>query len=147
MAIYSVTSEGEEAVSAAETILQLRGATTTKAKLRGFSVSFDGTSATAEPVIVRLLRQTTDGTASAATEVKYDPDAPAAACTAFHSFTAEPTAGDVLFTVHVHPQGGWSEWFPEDCCPFLDDVATSRVGLEVTPGAAVNVVASLIWQE
>lgn len=147
--IYSVTTEGTEAVSAAETLLQLRGATTVRPVILGFTVAFDGTSATATPVQVRLLRQTTDGTATAASEVKLsNPDGGAAAVTAFHSFTAEPTAGDVLYHTFVHPQGLPLEvWFPEFARPVMGMAATSRIGLEVTPGAAVNALATLLWEE
>lgn len=145
--IYSVTTEGEEAIAAAETLVQLRGATTVKAKIREWGVSFDGTSATAEPVVVRLLRQTTDGTASAATEVAWDPDNPTANCTSFHSFSAEPTAGEVLETHEVHPQAGMIRQYLPDCAPILDNAATSRIAIEVTPPAAVNAVAFLVWEE
>src|SRR5688572_30205052 len=106
--IYSVTTEGEEALAAAtaETLVQLRGATAVKAKVVKWSVSFDGVSSTEAPVVVRLLRQTTDGTGTGATEVAWDPDNPTANITSFHSFSAEPTAGEVLETYEVHPQGG-----------------------------------------
>ena len=62
-AIFSVTAEAEEALVAAtaETLVQLRGATATKAKIIEWSVSFDGTASTNAPIVVRLLRQTTKG--------------------------------------------------------------------------------------
>lgn len=149
MAVYSVTSEGEEALAAAtaETLVQLRGVATTRAVLLGWSVSFDGISATDAPVVVRLLRQTTDGTGSAASEVAYDPAERAALLTSFHSFSAEGTAGDVLRTENVHPQGGYTEWFPEDARPVIAAATTSRIAIEATAPAIVNAVATLIWKE
>jgi len=147
---YSVTTEGEEALGAAtaETLLQLRGATAVKAQVCELSVSFDGVTSTDAPAVVRLLRQSTDGTATAATEVLWDPDAPTASVTSFHSFTVEPTAGDVLATWEVHPQGGNLQvYWPPGEGPILDNAATSRLGLEVTSPAAVNAVAYIAWWE
>lgn len=147
--VYSVTTEGEEALAAAtaETVVQLTGAAGVKAKLVEWGISFDGTSATAAPVVVRLLRQTTAGTASAATEVKWDPDAPTANVTSFHSFSAEPTAGEVLATYNVHPQTGIVVQYPYGREPTIDNATSSRLGLEVTAPAIVNATAYIVWEE
>lgn len=149
--VYAVTTEGEEALGAAtaETLIQLRGATATKAKVVAWGVSFDGVTASAEPVVVRLLRQTTDGTNSGATEAPLDPDSPTANCTAFHSHTStEPTAGDVLETYEVHPQGGSVvREYIEGREPTLDNATTSRIAIEANAPAAVNAVAWLHWEE
>lgn len=149
MAIFSVTTETEEALTTSvETVLQLRGSANAHAQLIGFGISFDGTSASAEPVRVRLLRQTTDGTGTGATEVKWNGDSPAAAVTAFNTFSAEPTAGDVLLETHVHPQGGsWHMMFPLGERPVIDDASTSRIALDVLAPAAVNCCAYMIWNE
>lgn len=149
MAIFAVTTESAEALPAsAETLLQLVGATTAKARIIAWGVSFDGTSSTAVPVRVRLLRQTTDGTRTAATEVKFDPDSPTAGVTGFHSFTAEPTAGDVLEDVYVHPQGGIyiKEYIPGRE-PVIDNLTTSRIGIECNAPATVNAVGWIHWEE
>lgn len=147
--IYSATTEAEEALAAAttETLLQLRGATTVKARVVEWGVSFDGVSATAEPVRIRLLRQTTDGTGTGASEVLWDPDAPTAAVTAFHSFTAEPTAGDVLAEYDVHPQTGIVIQYPLGREPVIDNAATSRIGIDATAAATVNASAYIVWEE
>ena len=146
---FAITGEASEAVSAAETVVQLRGATTVRAQILGYKISFDGTTAAATPIRVRVLRQTTDGTATAATEVNVsNPDGAAPACAGFHSFTAEPTAGGVLDDFFVHPQGlPYEEVYPEDLRPVLGMAATSRIGIEVTPGAAVNCAVTLWWME
>ncbi len=148
--IYSITTEGEEALTAAtlETLLQLRGATTVKAKIVKWGVSFDGVSATEAPVVVRLLRQTTDGTSSAATEVAWDPDNPTANCTGFHSHTAEPTPGEVLETYEVHPQGGCLiVEYPPGREPVVDNATSSRIAIDATAPSAVNAVAFLVFEE
>lgn len=151
MAVYGATTEGEEALAAAtaETLLQLRGGTTTYAKVIAWGVSFDGVTADAAPVVVRLVRQTTDGTGTGATETLIQPAvAAAAAVTSFHSFSAEPTAGDVVETHEVHPQGGnIIREYPPGREPQLDNVNTSRIGIEVNAPAVVNAVAWIHWEE
>lgn len=151
MAVYSITTEGEEALAAAtaETVLQLRGATACKAKVIAWGVSFDGVSASEAPVVVQFLRQTSDGTATGATEAKFDADDPAAACTGFHSFTStEPTSGDVLEVYEIHPQGGlFVREYPPGREPVLDDAATSRIAIQATAPSAVNTVAWMQWEE
>ena len=101
-------------------------------------MSFDGVSPTAEPVQVRLLRQTTAGTMTAATLRKVDPSiSEAILSTATKNATAEPTAGDQLRAVEVHAQGGYEEQLP-----FGDEYripGDGRVGIECNSPAAVNV--------
>lgn len=146
--VYSATTETEEALTTAlETVLQLRGATAVKAKVIEWGIAFDSISATAEPVRVRLLRQTTDGTATGATEVAWDPGNPTANCTAFHTFTAEPTPGEVLMETHVHPQAGLIIQYPLGREPTLGNAATSRIAIDVLAPAAVNCTAYLVWEE
>lgn len=147
--IYGVTTETEEALTTSvETVLQLRGTTATKTELCAWGIGFDGVTAAAEPVRVRLLRQTTDGTGSAASEVKRDEDDPTAGVTAFHSFSAEPTAGDVLWEGHIHPQGGRVDFeYATGRGWVLQDAATSRIGIDVLAPAAVNTTAYMKWIE
>lgn len=147
--VYSVTTEGEEALGAAtaETILQLRGVAAVKAKVIEWGVAFDGVSATAEPVRIRVLRQTSTGTATAATEVPWDPDNPTANVISFHSFTAEPTAGSVLVDTEVHPQSGIIVQYPLGREITIDNATTSKLGIECTAPAAVNVVGYIVWEE
>lgn len=151
MPTYAVVTEGAEALAAAtaETLLQVRGAATGRARIRRIGVAFDGATATAVPVLIRLLFQTTDGTATGATETPVDGGAVVAACTSFHSFTAEPTAGGVVCEFLVHPQGGsWVYEFPDDdSAPTLTAATTSRIGLEATAPAIVNARAFMHWRE
>lgn len=150
MAIYSVTSEGEEALAAAtaETLVQLRGVATAKARIVAWSISFDGISAADQPVVVDLLFQTTDGTATGATEVALNPDEPAALLSGFHSFSAEPTAGSIIESYEVHPQGGMIlREYPPGREPMLTNATTSRIAVRATSPAVVNAVAWIQWEE
>lgn len=155
MAGYSITTEGEEALAAAtaETVLILAGTTTRKGIIRGFTVSFDGVVSSDAPVQVTVKRgnSASQGTSSAATEEKHDPDSPSASCTGFHSFTVEPTyTGQPLRHVEVHPQGGLFRDIlieaPKDGWS-LDDATNSFIGIQVTAPAVVNVAADLQWEE
>lgn len=132
-------------VATAETIVQLVAATNHRIRVLGWGVFFDGTSATAEPVQVRLLRQTSAGTSSSLTLVKNHPADETIQTTALQDFSAEPTAGDVLDVVEVHPQGGYEKWFP----PGYEIIVpgAGRIGIECTAPAAVNVRAKMFFEE
>lgn len=147
---YTITTEAEEALTAAtaETLLIVAGATTRKAKITGYGVSFDGVSSTAEPVQVLIKRgnSASQGTSTAATEEKLDPDSPTAACTGFHSFTAEPTyTGQTIYRYVIHPQGG--VLIERGLEIMLDDATNSFIGIEVTAPAVVNATAWMEWEE
>ena len=146
---YAVTTEAEEVLTTSlETILQVRGTTNGHSMLFAWGIGFDGVSSVAEPVRVRLLRQSTDGTATAAAEVPFAEDAATAGCTAFHSFTAEPTPGVVLWEGHVHPQGGRIDFmYPEGREIVIDNAATSRLAIDVLAPAAVSCTAYMYWEE
>jgi hypothetical protein len=101
------TVAGVATGTAAKTLMQLVAAANHALGLREIGVSFHGINNTHEPITVELLRQTDAGTASALTLVKGDDgQADTLDTTAQQTFTAEPTAGDVLGVWAVHPQTG-----------------------------------------
>lgn len=151
MGLYSVTTEGEETTNAnPETLLAVLGATTVKARLVEWGVSFDGTTATDAPVIVNLYQVTTSGTSTGATEAKWDRSGPTAQCTAHHSFTVEPTKGDRLAQYEVHPQGGGLiVQYPLGREPVISDASTGQ-GIAIvveTALSSLNAVAYMVWEE
>jgi hypothetical protein len=88
-----------------ETCIQLVAATNHRVALVGYGIGGRGTSNTDTPGVIDILRQTTAGTASALTVYKLDDSiADSLVTTAQETFTAEPTAGDILRTHTVHPQ-------------------------------------------
>lgn len=145
--LFGVAQTVEVALAAAtaKTIIQLVAPANHRVKVLGWGVSFDGTSATAEPVQVRLLRQTTAGTMSALTPVLTRTAAETIQSTAQHTATAEPTAGDVLDAIEVHPQGAYEK----QCIPGQEFVigTSGRIGIECTAPAIVNVRAKLFFEE
>ncbi len=142
----AATAEIALTAATAKTVLQLVAAANHRVRLLSFGIFFDGTSTTAEPVQVRLLRQTTAGTMSALTPTKRDDSiADTLLTTAQHTATAEPTAGDVLEAIEVHPQQGYQCFYPMGAEVIIG--GGDRLGLEVTAPAAVNCRALFVFEE
>ena len=147
-ALNGIAQTAEVALSAAvtRTVMQVVAPTNHRVKLLGWGVFFDGISANAEPVQVRLLRQTTAGTMSALTPVKMDGSlAETLLVTALHSASAEPTAGDVVDIIECHPQGGYEKIFPLGQEVVIQ--GGGRLGIECTAPAGVNVRAKMMFEE
>lgn len=148
--VYSTTTEGEEALAAgtAETVLALLGDSVVRGKITEWSVFFDGTSSTAEPVRVRLVQITTDGTATNATAKVWSQGAPAANCQPRKDYSVEPTKDtNPYYDIEVHPQTGWAVQYPLGRELELPAEGTDGVGIECTAPATVNVVANIVWEE
>jgi hypothetical protein len=140
----SVSISGVATGTAAKTILQIVAAANHRVIVPGFVVSFAGTVATDAPVLVELLRQTTAGTMSAATPVKTNSaDDETLQTTAQHTSTGEPTAGDILFKMYIHPQSGGVIVLPD---PIVVPGGT-RLGLRVTVGTSQTMAATLPFEE
>lgn len=149
MGLPTITTEGSEALAAAtaETVLQVRGVTTQRVEIAEVRASCDQQPTTElENVAYRLLYQTTDGTATGATEVAGDPADPAPALTGFHSFTAEPTAGNVVDEGFIPANGELYLYWAQGEGPVVDDATSSRIGLELTASAVVNARAKFRWR-
>jgi len=143
--LRAVTGEIATGTSA-KTLLQLVAASNHAVIVDEISISFKGTSNTASPIRVRILRQTTAGTMSALTLVK-DPDDvdETLQTTGQHTATFEPTAGDVLLAEEVHPQTGYT-WQ----APFGRAIKIGggdRLGIEVLAGADVNAICRASMEE
>jgi hypothetical protein len=83
-------------------------------------------------------------TTTGAAPVKLSAGSEAVQATASHTATAEPTAGDVLDVVEVHPQSGFDCLLPPDLA--IDVPGGGRLGIECTAPAGVNVRAKF-WHE
>lgn len=147
--LISLTTTAEVALTAAtaKTVLQLRtnsGTNLPRALIKRWWIAFDGTSTVAEPVVVKLLRQTTDGTGTGVTPVAVNNFSDTILSVGSYNFTAEPTASDVLEIIEVHPQSGYSIILPLG----LEIVvaANTRLGIVATAPAGVNCLAGL-WAE
>jgi len=132
--------------TAKKTLLQLVAAANHRVLVDELSVSFDGVSNTAEPILCEVARQSDAGTMSALTPAKNNvDDAETLQTTAQHTATVEPTETDVVMAEHVHPQGGFI-WQ----APFGKAIVISggdRLGVAVTAAADVEAVARASFEE
>jgi len=143
--VGAITAEVALTASTAKTTVQLVAASNHPIKVYRWGVAFDGVSTTAEPVVVTLMRQSTAGTMSALTAVKLSNHSETLQTTAQHTATAEPTSGDVLDRVNVHPQSGFEIIFPLG--QEIDVPGGGRIGIVCTAPANVNVISKLFCIE
>jgi hypothetical protein len=143
---YTATTEGEIASgTAVKTLVSVFATADCKPLVYEWGVSFQGVSATAEPVLVRLVRLTAnDGTSTAGTPKPAKADAPATIpVTCRKNYTAEPTKGDELFAEFIHPQGGIVMQYPLGREKEIDSATTAGIGVEVTAAASVDARAHI----
>lgn len=129
----------------AKTVAQLIAPANTILAVNGAWVSFDGISNTAEPALVEILTQTTAGTMTARTPQKTKDTSTALGATGGVNASAEPTAGNVLKTFHVHPQAGVI--IPLDFDKEIEIAGGARLGMRITAPAAVNCLAGFEGEE
>ncbi len=107
---YSVETTGDVALSAAtaKTILSVICGSNALLRIIELGVSFDGTTATAEPVTVELCSSTqaTAGTSSSQTPVQTGGPTRTVQASGARNYTAEPTVLTVLKRWLVRPDGG-----------------------------------------
>lgn len=133
----------------AKTVLQVStnsGTNKTRALVKKIAITFDGTSTIAEPVIIRLVRQSTGapGTGTSVNGVAVNQFADAILTTGTYNFSSEATDTDVIDVIEVHPQAGYSIIFPLGLEPVIP--SSALLALKVTAPAAVNCMVS-IWVE
>lgn len=129
-----------------KTIAQILAAANHGLLVGRVEVSFEGIAPTDAPILVEVLRQTTAGTMSSLTPTKIDADNnDTLQVTAQHTSTSEPTAGDVLFTRFVHPQGGYTWAFAGN--DRIRVPGGGRLGVRVTAGVTVGCVVGIFGEE
>jgi hypothetical protein len=159
LALYIAIPNASHAVTevatgtAIKTHIQIATPSTTDLKVLGWGVSFDGTSATGAPGVVTLIDTNVAATVTSLTPAAWDNDrAPASLCvggTSATGFNASAegtiTASRLLDGQNIHPQTGYSVWFPEDYAP---TVAPSRfLRLRCLFAASVNCIPWVVWRE
>ncbi len=131
----------------AKTVLQLVAPANQALMIKGFQLTLDGTSSTATPGLVQLMKQTTAGTMSAATPVKFPrtDEGETLQGTAQYNATAEPTASNVYRSWGIHPQLGFIYEFPYG--EYAKCVGGGRLGLKANFPATVNIMPSVWYDE
>lgn len=130
--------------TALKTILQVSAAAQERVVPTSIEVSFDSVSATAVPVLVRLVNQSTAGTGgTTVTPAKWDQTSGTPTVASLKgpagTWTGEPTAGDIVDSWRIPPTSGTIVQLP------LNDQPQSAVGgrLAVMITAAVGVNATV----
>lgn len=107
---YKITTQVNVSLTAAtaKTIAAVSTAATRRARLVGFSVSFDSTTGTDNSVLCEIVRSdaTTAGTATSRTPVPIDAAETSALCSGFVNYTVEPTVLTVVDEKRITPVGG-----------------------------------------
>jgi hypothetical protein len=147
---YVVNNTADVALSAAtaKSILSVINASGALIRIVELSVSFDGTSATAEPVVIELCSSTqaTAGTSTGFTPVQLRGPTRTVQATAAVNYTAEPTVLTPLKVWLVHPQTGMIIQSPLGREP--EQVVTADALLvRCTAPANVNTRGYLEWEE
>jgi hypothetical protein len=147
---YNINGETNISLTAAtaRTLAAVSTPATRKARLLGFTVSFDSVTSTDQSVLVEVVRFTgTAGTATSRTPVAIDPDSPAALCSGFVNYTAEPGTPSVLYEMRGTPVGGTLVIpFVPDEAPMADP--SQIIGIRATAAQAQsNVRVSLTFEE
>ena len=138
--------------TALKSLLQVAPAGT-DIRIHGWGISFDGVTANAEPVKCSLIDTANASTAgtSLTPEEWESTDGQASLCVGGTALTAynltEPTETAVRYidSQEVHPQTGYSIFFPEARHPA---VKVSRfLKVRVLAAATVNAIPWILWEE
>lgn len=143
---WAATADAVATGTAVKTILQVAAAAQERLVIDELSITFDGTTATATPVLVQLVAQSTAGTGgTTVTPTEPDQASGTATVTALKgpagTWTAEPTTGDVLREWRVPPTSGLVLQFPLGKQP--RSAVGGRLAIRVTAAATVNATAAL----
>lgn len=148
---YTADTNGDIALSAAtaKTVLNVIAGSNATFRIIEFGVSFDGTSATAEPVTVELCYSTQAGAGSGSTTHTIQQSGGTARtvqATAQRGYTSEPTTLTVWKRWLVHPQTGIVVQSPLGREP-EETVTADGLCLRLTAPAAVNCQAYIEFEE
>jgi hypothetical protein len=152
---HSTGAITEIALSAAtvKTVLQVVTPATQDLRVVQWGIYFDGTSATAEPVLVSLI----DTTGTAATVTSYTPDiwdtdSLASLCVGGTTSTGINASGEgtlsttrVFEALEVPPTSGFLVQYPLGREPAIP--ASHHLRLRANAPGAVNCTAQIVWQE
>jgi hypothetical protein len=152
MAIYTVSFAGVTTGTALKTIAQIAAAAGDRLEIIEWSLSFNGTSASAVPVLVQLNRQTSAGTGGvSATPALQDLGDAASGTTGLTgplaaTWTAEPTAGTIIYQDYYTPVGLGPAWqYPLGRGIIVP--LSGRMGIVVTAAVAINCAGHFVFNE
>ena len=143
--------------TALKTLLQVSVPANTEIKIAGWGVSFDGIAGTDPPGTVYLGHG--DVAASAGTAFTPTPWqdsietlaslAVGGAALTGYNFGTEGTIAswNMLDSQEIHPQSGYSIWFPSDFRPRIGSTAARHVRIRALFSVTVNALPWIVWHE
>lgn len=158
-ALYIATPKTSHAITevatgtSVKTVLQVATPSTTDIRVCGWGISFDGTAPSAAPGICVLIDVDVAATVTALSPDDWgSDDNQSSLCVSGTSATgynasAEGSIGGsrVLDPQEVHPQSGYSVWFPDRALPRVK--ASRFLRIRCTFAADVNSVPWIVWRE
>lgn len=152
MAIFTIAFSGITSGTALKTACQIATPSTTRAEVIEWSLSFNGTNASAVPVLVQLNRQTSAGTGGvSATPSAQDLADPASIIVGLTgptgaTWTGEPTAGTIIYADYYTPVGlGPFVQYPLGRGILLP--VSARLAIVCTAAVAINMAGHITWNE
>lgn len=152
MAIYTIQFSAVTSGTALKTLCQVATGSANRIEIIEWSVSFNGTSASAVPGLILLNRQTSAGTGGvSATPALQDLADGASVSTGLTgplaaTWTGEPTAGTVIYADYYTPVGlGPFVQYPLGRGIVVP--VSARLGITVTLAVAVSCAGHLTWVE
>lgn len=150
--VANTTAEALLASSSDKCLIRLIAPSSFSVKIKEWGVFFDGISATAEPVVVRLCCcDTSYGEYTAHTPSRRS-GRPAACQSVVQTINTSsgPTIFNVLATREIHPQSGYQEKFSYGDEIIISGVTTAAggvVGLFVNSPTSVNAMGEIVFEE
>lgn len=144
----------EVATSAAlKTVLQVATPSTTPIRVVGWGISFDGIVVTNPPGRVQLIDVDVAATVTSLTPEKWgSDDAQNSLCVGGVSATGyngsaegSITGSRMLDPQNVHPQTGYSIWFPDNARPLVK--ASRFLRIRTTFSVDINSIPWIVWEE
>lgn len=144
---FAQTTTAAFALTAAteKTILQINNASNILLAITGADVTFDSTSNSAVPVVVKLIKVSTAGTGTARNPLKVKDTSTTLQATGTENHSAEGTNGNIMRIFHVHPQAGVIY-----SIPMRDEIELAsgeRIALKITAPAGVNALGTIHGEE
>ena len=143
---FQPTSEIALTAAASKTVMRVSASSSVGIVVLEYGVFFDGVSAVAEPVIVRLVRLSSDGTMTGLTGnlTGLIQGETVQASGAFNA-TVEPGLGAQLELKEIHPQSGYEKAYGFNTETYVPP--SGRIGLVIMAPANVNCIPYMKIEE
>jgi hypothetical protein len=152
VAVYTATWSAMTTGTALKTLCQIATSSGRRAEIIEWSVSWNGTSASAVPALIQLNRQTSAGTGGVAgTAFPQDladvtPTTTVLTGPTGGTWTAEPTAGNIVYQDYYTPVGlGPFAQYPLGRGIIVP--VSARIAIVCTVAVAVSAAGHLVWSE